>query len=88
MRTKRWFHSDQGDVMPSWLLVNLEGEYEYRNPTSCYVHCWETFKTKERALDFLQRNIAPVERKSWQLYRAETLVEHSPGAVPVETEAA
>ena len=69
---KNWFkcYGDTlRDTKDEWLLVNKTGEYEYRNPTSLYVHNWETFPTKERALDYRDNNIAKVEHKDWKLYQ-------------------
>jgi len=64
---KRW---GNGGVADEWLFVHAHGDYEYRNPDSVYVHRWETFATKDDALDWLDRCVAKVTQPEWKLYRA------------------
>lgn len=71
-RKRRWFGRYGNDhIDGEWLFVHAHGDYEYRNPTSLYVHRWDTFKTREDALDWLDRCIPKVEQPEWKLYRAE-----------------
>lgn len=51
-----------------WLLVHKHGEYEYRNPDSVFIHRWESFPTREAALEYLDQRIAPADRHEWNLY--------------------
>lgn len=72
MKKRRWFKSwseHLRDADGSWLFVHKDGDYEYRNPTSVFVHRWETFSTREDALDWLDRCIPKVEWPDWSLYR-------------------
>jgi hypothetical protein len=66
----RWFKSYGGDLEGAWLFVHKDGDYEYRNPTSLYVHRYNTFRTREDALDWLDRCVAKVEQDEWVLYQA------------------
>ena len=53
-----------------FLLLHREGEYEYRNPDSVYIHAYETFQTKGGADEYLYEHIARAEQHEWQLFRA------------------
>jgi len=53
----------------TWLLVHKEGNYEYRSPDSVFIHAYNTFASREDALDYLSNNVAPVDRKEWTLYQ-------------------
>ena len=61
-----WFR-DQHESHPH-LLVNVRGDYEYRNPDSVYIHSFERFESEEAAREFLEQRIAPADRDKWRLY--------------------
>ena len=52
-----------------WLLLHKRGEYEYRSPDSVYLHRWETFKTREDAIAYLDDRIPRAGRDEWRLYQ-------------------
>lgn len=57
------------DTNDEYLLVNKQGEYQYRNPDSAFVHSFDTFRTKEDALEYIDRRIPKGDLDDWKLYK-------------------
>jgi hypothetical protein len=56
-----------------WLLVHKQGDYQYRSPDSVYIHSFETFKTREEAVAYLDERIPRADRDEWTLWQAVSI---------------
>lgn len=56
----------------TYLLVNKDGEYQYRSPDSAYIHKFDTFATEQDALDYIDRRVPKSDLDDWKLYKLVT----------------
>ena len=79
MTSRRRFFKRYGNTFGSegsgaWLMLDERGDYDYRNPDSVYIHRWDTFRTQEEALDWLDRCVSKSEQPRWRLFHAAASV--------------